>query len=37
MTVKSPDRICKGLVVLWGKMFGMEEVEVIIINEELGF
>ena len=33
----SPDRICKGLVVLWGKMLGMEKVEVIIINEELGY
>lgn len=33
----STDRICKGLVVLWGKMLGMEKVEVVIIDEELGF
>ncbi|UWG96296.1 lactate utilization protein [Dehalobacter sp. DCM] len=33
----SPERICKGLVVLWGKMMGMEKVEVVIIGEELGF
>lgn len=33
----SPARICKGLVVLWGKMHSMEQVEVIIINEELGY
>ena len=34
---KSPDRICRGLVVLWGKMFGTDKAEVIIINEELGY
>lgn len=34
---KSADRICKGLVVLWNKMSGTEKVEVIIINEELGY
>ena len=34
---KSPDRICRALVVLWNKMSGMEKVEVIIINEELGY
>ena len=33
----SPERICRGLVVLWNKMSGMEKVEVIIIDEELGF
>lgn len=33
----SPGRICKGLVVLWGKMHCMEQVEVIIINEEIGY
>lgn len=33
----SPGRICKGLVVLWGKMHSIKEVEVIIIDEELGF
>ena len=34
---KSPERICKGLVVLWNKMNGTEKVEVIIIDEELGY
>ena len=34
---KSPDRICNGLVVLWNKMNGTEKVEVVIINEELGY
>lgn len=34
---KSPDRICKGLVILWGKMLGMNKAEVVIIDEELGF
>lgn len=33
----SPGRICKGLVVLWGKMHCMEQVEVVIIDEELGY
>lgn len=32
----SPDRICKGLVVLWRAM-GMREMEVVLINEDLGF
>lgn len=33
----SPGRICKGLVVLWGKMLGVGRMEVIIINENLGY
>ena len=33
---KSPDRICNGLAVLWGKMTGTH-MEVVIINEELGY
>ncbi len=33
----SPERICRGLVVLWGKMMGDVYMEVVIINEELGF
>ncbi len=33
---KSPDRICRGLVVLWGPSMGME-TEVILVNEELGY
>lgn len=32
---KSPDRICRGLVELWGPMMGME-TEVVLINEDLG-
>ena len=31
----SPGRICRGLVTLWGPMFGMA-AEVILINEDLG-
>lgn len=34
---KSSDRICKGLVVLWNKMSGTENAEVIIIDKELGY
>lgn len=33
---KSPDRICRGLTVLWGPMMGME-TEVVLIDEDLGF
>ncbi len=33
---KSPDRICRGLVVLWEAM-GSMEMEVVLIGEELGF
>lgn len=32
---KSPDRICRGLVVLWGPMMGME-TEIVLIDEDLG-
>ena len=32
---KSPDRICRGLVVLWGATMGME-TEVILVDEDLG-
>ena len=32
---KSPDRICRNLVVLWEPSFGME-MEVILIDEDLG-
>ncbi len=34
---RSAERICRGLVVLWEKMSGMEKVEVLIIDEELGY
>lgn len=33
---KSPERICRGLVVLWGPMMGME-TEIILVDEDLGF
>ena len=33
---KSPERICRGLFVLWEKPFGMD-MEVILINEELWY
>ena len=33
----SPERICKGLVVLWGGLKGVGRTEVVIINEELGY
>lgn len=32
---KSPERGCRGLVVLWGPMMGMD-AEVILVNEDLG-
>ena len=32
---KSPDRICRGLVVHWGPMMGME-MEVVLVDEDLG-
>lgn len=34
---KSPERICNGLVVLWGRPRGIEHAEVILIDEELGY
>lgn len=33
---KSPERICRGLMVLWGKPLAMESLEVVVIGEELG-
>ena len=33
---KSPQRICRGLAVLWEPMTGTE-VEVVLVNEELGY
>ena len=32
---KSPDRICRGLVTLWGPMNGME-AEILLIDQDLG-
>lgn len=34
---KSPQRICRGLVVLWEKPRAIETMEVILIDEELGY
>jgi len=34
---RSPQRICNGLVVIWGKMLAVGELEVVIIDEELGY
>ena len=33
----SEERICKGMLLLWRKMDGVKECEVVIINEDLGF
>lgn len=33
----SPERICSALVVLWQKPFWAEEMEVVVIDEEMGF
>ena len=33
---KSPGSICRGLVVLWGPMMGVE-AEVVLVDEELGY
>lgn len=33
---RSPQRICRGLAVLWGPMIGME-AEVILVDQDLGF
>lgn len=33
---RSPQRICRGLVVLYGPMLDMEKVEVVIVDEVLG-
>lgn len=33
----SPERICRGLAVLWNNMYGIGNVEVVIIDEKLGY
>jgi len=33
---KSPERICRGLVTLWGPMMGMP-AEVVLVDEDLGY
>ena len=34
---KSPDRICRGLTVLWRPMRGVGETEVLLVKEDLGY
>lgn len=34
---KSPDRICNGLTVLWHALSGVQETQVILIDEDLGY
>ncbi len=34
---KSPERICRGLTVLWSKPSGGSEYEIVLINENLGY
>ena len=33
----SPERICNGLTVLWKKMGGVGEMEIVLVDEELGY
>lgn len=33
----SPERICRGLTVLWKKPFGIAHAEVVLIDQELGY
>ena len=34
---RSPERICRALLVLWAPMMDMESCEVVLIDEELGY
>lgn len=34
---KSPERICRGLTVLWRKLNGVKECVVVIVGEDLGY
>ena len=34
---RSPERICRGLTVLWGPLMGAQVTEVLLINEALGY
>ena len=34
---RSPERICRALLVLWAPMMDMEKCEVVLIDEELGY
>lgn len=33
----SPGRICNAAVALWGRPYGVDKIEVILVNDELGF
>lgn len=33
----SPERICRGLVVLWKKPTGVQEAEVVLVRQDLGY
>ena len=33
----SPDRICRGLTVLWRPLNGADVTEVLLINQDLGY
>lgn len=34
---KSPERICRGLVVLWNKPTGVKQAEVVLVRQSLGY
>ena len=34
---QSPDRICRALVVLWEKPKGTQEMELVLVDEALGY
>ncbi len=33
----SPDRICRGLVVLWSPPLGVDRMEIVLVDQDLGF
>ena len=33
---RSPERVCRGMTVLMGKMMGTDKCELILIDEDLG-
>jgi hypothetical protein len=37
MNCSSPERICRALVVLWEKPALIPEVEIVLVDEPLGF
>ena len=34
---QSPERICRALAVLWAKPTGIDQMEVILVDQELGY